>query len=155
MNTLRTEEFAKVCKELSTYFFDVAPDPRIIKRNNGEDYEYEEEFIASYDNLKKLGFDGKVTQPPYKINVFRKSYSDFINEIEANISISDDGFVNKLVHHLFADCLPYEKYLPCEEQFFRERMFDEAELLYTFKAISREINKRFGSMSLLKDPLPF
>ena len=154
MNTLRTEEFAKVCMELSIYFFDVAPDPRTAKRKR-DGNEYDEEYIASYDNLKKQGFDGSVSQPPCKINTLRKSYSDFNNEIEINISNSDDGFVNKLVHHLFAGCLPYEKYLPYEEQFFRERMFDEAELLYTFKAISREINQRFGSLSLMKDPLPF
>lgn len=155
MNTLRTEEFAKVCKELSTYFFDVAPDPRTVTRNNGDDYEYEEEYIGIYDDLKKLDFDGQVSLPPHKIQVLRQTYSDFNKEVNENIKASDDGFVNKLVRHLFDNCLPYEKFLPYEEQFFRERMFDEAELLYTFKAISREMNQRFGSLSLMKDPLPF
>ena len=154
MNTLRTEEFAKVCKELSTYFFDVAPDIRTVTRN-GEGYDYEEEYISSYDNLKKLGFDGQVVQPPHKIQVLRQSYSEFNTEVNENVKVSDDGFVNKLIRHLFEDCLPYEKKLPFEEQFFRERMFDEAELLYTFKTISREMNQRFGSISLMGDPLPF
>ena len=68
MNTLRIEEFAKVCKELSTYFFDVAPDLRTMTRN-GDGYEYEEEYISSYDNLKKQGIDGQVSRPPHTLLV--------------------------------------------------------------------------------------
>jgi len=154
MNTLRIEEFAKVCKELSTYFFDVAPDLRTMTRN-GDGYEYEEEYISSYDNLKKQGIDGQVSRPPHTLQVLKQTYLEFKKEISDIVKVSDGGFVNKLVLHLLERCLPYEKILPVEEQFFRERMFEEAELLYTFKSISREINQRFGAITLMGDPLPF
>ena len=152
MKTDQTEKFAILCKELSTYFFDVAPEPRKFTKNDGG---YEEEYISSLDDLKKQGFDGQVSLPPHKLQVLKQLYSNFNEEINGNVKLSDGGFVNKVVRHLFEGCLPYEKVLPLEEQFFKERMFDEAELLYTFKAISREINQRFGSLSLMKDPLPF
>jgi hypothetical protein len=34
-------------------------------------------------------------------------------------------------------------------------MFDEAELLYNYKAIAREVNVKFKYVLLMKDPLPF
>jgi len=152
MNTLRTEEFAKVCKELSTYFFDVAPEPRKFTHREND---YEEEYISPYDNLKNSPNSGNVPQPPIGIELLRRVYLGFNEEIEENVEKSDFGFVTKLVIHLLDNCLPYEKKLPVEEQFFRERMFEEAELLYTFKSISREINQRFGAITLMGDPLPF
>lgn len=154
MKTQNTVEFAKICKHLSTYFFNVAPDPRVFKRND-DGYEYEEKYIASFDNLKKIDFDDKESAPLYEVYELKQAYSNFNKEVNENIIDSDEGFVNKLVRHFFNNCLPYEKLLPCEEQFFRESMFDEAELLYTLKAISREMNQRFGSISLMNDPIPF
>lgn len=154
MNTQRTEEFAKVCKELSTYFFDVAPNPRLTKRQ-GQGYEYEEKYISSYDELKKQAINGDVELPPHNLQELKQAYSDFQNESNENVAISDSGFVKKLVIHFLDGCLPYEKLMPFEEQFFRERMFDEAELLYTFKAISRELNQKYGTLSLMNDQLPF
>ncbi|MBN1462680.1 MAG: hypothetical protein JXQ69_06265 [Paludibacteraceae bacterium] len=151
MNTVQTEEFAKVCKELSTYFFSLAPEPHTYQSSEG----YEESYIGSFDKLKKPENSSKFPKPPYNLEYFRQYYLEFNNETKENIKISDIGFVNKLIKHFLDNCLPYEKLLPVEEQFFRERLFDEAELLYNFKLISREINQKYGSISLIGDPLPF
>jgi len=150
MNTEQLEKFAKVCKELSSYFFSLAPEAHTLKTSNG----IEEIYINSFEELINPNNDGSFPTPPYDLQYLLKSYLAFNLEAEENKAVSETGFVNKLVKHFLDYCLPYEKLLPFEEQFFRERLFDKAELLYNFKTISREINQKYSSISLMGD-LPF
>ena len=151
MKTEQTERFANVCKELSVYFFALAPKPRTYKTSDDR----EEIYISSLDDLILNENDKEKNIPPCDLNDLRDSFSLFKKESEDNYSASDSGFVNKLIAHFLNDCLPFEKLLPSEEHFFKYKLFDEAELLYNFKAISREINQKYGYIHLMGDPLPF